>query len=112
MSTNQTTLDGMRVLMEALDNLHDSFENIITISKKYEVKLQPFSDTNIFNQDAIQQTLGEMAPERASALAIVLINLSNLVPTNEQNGKKELENFIQLLKTIRANLHIALDEKS
>ena len=115
MSTNLAVLDGMRTLMEMFDDLHDAFENIMSMSEKYEDRLQPFNDADITNPDTIQQVLEGMPPGRASALTAALTDLAKFAPSNEQNDKKAMELFesiVQLIKTIRANLHVALDEKS
>lgn len=101
--------------MEVIDDLHDTFENIMSMPQRYEDKLQQFNDIDVFNQEMIQQALGEMPPERASALATALMDLPKLGPINEEDSKKVMEvfeNFTQHIKTIRANLHAALDEKS
>ena len=115
MSTNLAILDGLKILMEVVDDMHDALENIISTSKKYEERLLPLNNPDIFNEDSVTRVLNEMSPERASAMATALMDLSEFAPANDQDGKKAmgmLEDLIQRTKTIRANLHAALDEKS
>ena len=90
-------------------------ERLLSMSKKYEDRMKRFDDVEISNQDAVKQILEELPSERASALVVALMDLSELAPTDSHDMKKavaQVENYFELLKKIRANLHTALDEES
>ena len=114
MSTTPSVMELVRVLTEAFDDMYEGMTRLIALSDKYKKKLEPFNDIGIYDQDSITKMLEELPPNRASALVLALVDMSDIVP-DEQSVEKNAElvtDYMETLSRIRANLHEAMgDEK-
>ena len=112
MVASQTVLDSIRVLSNAIDAVHDMVVRLESLGEEHGREVQRFQVQDD-NQDTIRQMLEELPPKRAAALTTALMDLSKLVPADEQEAERlaaKTNNDLKLLKRIRANLHIALGD--
>ena len=112
MSDDRTVLDLARILLDAFDDIHDSFEGIMTRFKGYHDRLESLPSADVPDPNMIKKLLEELPQERATALMAAFMALPKLVPSNDDDIKektKELEEQINMIESIRSNLHTALD---
>lgn len=113
MATRLATLDLVRALTNAVDDLHDLVLRLSSLSETHGKRLQLFQGQDAIRQDTIQSILEELPPKRASALMVALMDLSKFAPTDQQDADRmaaKVESDFKLLRRIRANLHTALGD--
>ena len=103
----------MGVSRDALDDIRETGERMLSIFEEYRQKLVPFDDIKLADPDVVKEILINLPPDKASILTSTLIDVAELVPPTSPGDAEQqihmLREYIDRLHMICTNLHTALD---
>lgn len=113
-SSTPPILTTLGILKDSLDDICKTWEQMFVIIEKYNQKMEPFKDMELFKEeDVTKKILTTLPSEKAAALIAAITDMEKLdqsfPPEDVEKQLVKVNKDMANLQKIRDNLHKALD---